>query len=118
MRAELRRLHSPDIDDLWTHLPDDPGYFGFLIQALIGPDDGTGEESFDFLVCSPRWLATKLEGDEYVWGRYYLFLKWYDPYLITQAIEKLCHSIDGPDWETIASRLSQSGRWEFEDYHE
>jgi hypothetical protein len=115
MRGELRRLHSPDVD-LQQYIPEDVEDFGLLIQAMIGPLHREGEESFDFLVCSPRWFAVRLAEHEYRWGQHHLFLKRYDLNLIAMAIEKLCQSIEGPDWETLADRLGRFGRWEFEGY--
>ena len=49
MRAKLKGLHSPDIDNLenWSS---GKKPFGFLLQAMIGPGDGPGEESFNLTV--------------------------------------------------------------------
>ncbi len=52
MQAELRALltveHSP-IDALKP----EGDAFSFWLRALVGPAGASGEESFDFLVCSP-----------------------------------------------------------------
>jgi hypothetical protein len=33
-------------------------------------------------------------------------------------IAKKASTADGPDWTTVAQRLSRWGQWEFEDYRE
>jgi len=61
MKAVIRSLHSPDVEDLETFEPEEPDLFGALIQMMVGPADGPGEESFDVVVCTPRWLANEIE---------------------------------------------------------
>jgi hypothetical protein len=59
VRATLKGLHSPDIEDLERWVPNGEP-FGFLLQAMIGPSDGSGAESFtlqkpgDSALNSPR----------------------------------------------------------------
>jgi hypothetical protein len=40
MQAALKRLLSPDIADLQTHVPEDDEKFGFLLQVMVGPANG------------------------------------------------------------------------------
>jgi hypothetical protein len=117
MRAKLHYLHSPDVN-LETFQPDDPSSFGILVQAMIGPQDEKGYESFDFVVCSPQWFGTRYLDSGYVWGRHYLFVRTYDLGKIRQAIEKLCLRAEGDHWDEIAGYLSRYCQWEFEDYKE
>ena len=70
MKASVRTFHSPDVD-LVTHRPGDPGDVGVLIQILAGPSGGPGEESFDVLVCTPRWLDRRLRDVGPIVGRHY-----------------------------------------------
>ena len=49
VHAEIRRLHSPDVADLTTYVPQDPHDFGFLLQIMAGPVGREGEESFDVM---------------------------------------------------------------------
>lgn len=118
MRATLRRLHSPDLFDLEHGQPDDPQCFGILVQALIGPMGEDGEESFDFLVCTPSWLATRIPEGAYRFGYHYLFLARYDYALLRSAILHICTLADGEDWSSVAGLIARYGRWEFEDYHD
>ena len=115
--AKLRYLHSPDIHDLTSYQPKQPNDFGFLVQAMIGPSTSPGEESFDFLVCSSKWLGANLRNRSHLFGRHYLFLEEYDYDVLYNAISNLCSNTSGATWQEVAAKLSRFGKWEFEDYH-
>jgi len=115
-RATLRYLHSPDAPDLEHYSPQDPEHFSILVQALIGPEDQPGEEAFDFLVCTSRWLSSQLSKERYMMGKNYLFLSRYDYALLQEAIQKICSQAEGKDWEAVTTYLGRYGKWEFEDY--
>jgi len=70
VRPQLKSLFSPDADPIDQFMPDGP--FGILIMAMIGPADSLGEESFDFMLCTPDWFASHMKSD-IVEGRHYLF---------------------------------------------
>lgn len=115
---ELRRLHSPDLLDMVTSCPTKPDDFCILVQAMIGPKGGTGEESFDITVCTPRWLETLLTSERALFGLHYLFVDRYDYERIWGAIARICNSIVGATWSDVAQQLGNYGRWEFENYEE
>ncbi len=115
MKPELRRLHSPDVPDLESFRPADAD-FGILVQAFIGPAGAAGEESFDFVVCTPEWLSRRLETRQFVLGRNHLIVHSFDFELITRIISSLCNETEGPTWSAVAARLARYGRWEFDDY--
>lgn len=115
MRAKLKRLHSPDMD-LETFWPEDPNNFGFLLQAMIGPEDQEGEESFDMQVCTPEWLKAKYSDSDILFGYYHLIVFEYDMQRIERKIARYCEHCVGENWQEIANKLSRIGRWEFEDY--
>jgi hypothetical protein len=116
MRASIRRLHSPDVDDLRTWKPPDPECFGVLIQMLVGPEGDIGEESFDFLVCTPKWLLAEHGRDAVIFMRHYVIVFTFDYHRLSAALEELVAQSIGSDWEAIASLLGRHGAWEFEDY--
>ncbi|WP_315074031.1 Imm8 family immunity protein [uncultured Microbacterium sp.] len=62
MKAIIKGIYSSDLD-VETYLPVDPFDDGQWIRLLIGPDGGVGEESFDVLVCTTRWLAREIDCD-------------------------------------------------------
>ncbi len=116
MRAAIRRLHSPDVHDLEAWTPADEGCFGFLVQAIVGPRDGAGEESFDFTVCSPEWLAQMHGRDAAVLGRHHILLFAFDFGKVRDRIESVVNSAEGRDWREVANQIARHGKWEFEDY--
>jgi hypothetical protein len=115
LRAAIRRFHSPDCD-LATFRPDDPDTVGLLVQLLIGPDGGSGEESFDVIVCTPNWLAQRTADGVPIIGRHHLVVHRYDWPIIERFLRHHVSAIEGGTWSEVAARLSRLGRWEFEDY--
>ena len=116
MKAQIRKLVSPDLLDLEAESPSDPEDFCILIQMIAGPSDGPGEESFDFLVCTPSWIASVVDRERFLFGRNYLIVQYYDYRLISEQLNRLCQRISGKDWTEIAHKLNRFGHWEFEDY--
>lgn len=119
MKAELRHLISPDIDER-TFWPEEDDNFGFFVQALVGPEGEEGEESFGIQVCTPKWIATKginqVFGDFGIFGNNMLIVTEYDWDKIKQLIAKLCAETTGENWTEIAHKLARYGEWEFADY--
>jgi hypothetical protein len=119
VRAVLRRLHSPDSDPLEDFAPDDPESFSIFVQALVGPQDAEGEESFDFTITTASWLAEQPapeKGFEFVHG--VLLLSRWDYETVVRAISDLCRRTEGETWEEVGMSLSRYGHWEFADYRE
>lgn len=118
MNAELKLLHSPDIRDLEHYQPEDPEKFGFLLQAMVGPEGEEGEESFDIEVCTPRWLSETYRTDAIIVGRHYLIVNEYNYQRIVAAIKGFLQNCSGENWGAVAEKVSRLGKWEFEDYTE
>ena len=116
MRAMLKRLHSPDIQNLESWSPGDEP-FGFLLQAMIGPADGPGEESFDIMVCTPEWFsANRMNEKTIVSGAHTLFVASYDYRVLKAYIERAAQRYEEKTWPEIAARLSWLGHSEFAEY--
>lgn len=118
MNATIRRFHSPDVSDLNSWTPPDPTCFGFLLQVLVGPQDAEGEESFDFVVCTPDWLRERRGEQAVVLGRHHILLFEYDFERIKKALTEIVGKASGESWPDVASKIARYGRWEFEDYGE
>ena len=116
VRPVLKRLHSPDIFDLELFSPADPSCFSFLLQAMYGPAGSEGEESFDILVCTPKWLSGEVERRGIVDGRHHLIVSRFDLAQIRALLEQYATASAANTWEQAALMLSRLGHWEFEDY--
>lgn len=114
MQAELRSLFSSDVDDLRSFAPGE--IFCVSIRALIGPAGLPGEESFDFEICSPAWLAAEVERETMVSGRFRLFMATFDYEAVERYVAKRLAHANGADWPEVATKLTRWSRWEFEDY--
>ena len=116
MKAELKYLHSPDIDDLESYKPVDEGCFQFLLQVIVGIDGKPGEESFDVLVTTPRFLEGNYSESELLFGKDKLIIFQYDFEAIKNKISDYIYRIEEDNWHLIAEKLDRIGKWEFRDY--
>ena len=117
MKPTIKAVISPDVQDLSGYSPNEPDNFGFLLQLLIGPENEEGAESFQVMVCTPKWLSTKHEKTEVVIGRHLLIVFEYDHENLMSAIDSYVSQCNGHSWEEVALKLARFGRWEFEDYN-
>jgi len=116
VRGKLKGLHSADVFNLETWSPGDEP-FGFQLDAMIGPAESEGEESFGMTVCTPEWFAKKqMSGQTIRSGEHTLFLTKYDYRALWNFIERAAQRSEGEDWSEIAAKLSWLGHWEFADY--
>jgi hypothetical protein len=116
MFAEIKRFHSPDVDDVEHFIPDDKESFGFLLQVMIGIKNKDGEESFDIFICTPKWLTSNFNKNEIIFGFHYMIVFEYNFNAIKQKIEKYVNELHADNWEKIAEKLNLIGKWEFFDY--
>jgi hypothetical protein len=115
IRGEIRHLLTPDIDPD-TYVPADPDRFSFLVQVLAGPLGEPGEESFQFSVCTPAWLADRVRRDGPLNGRHLVIVDGFHWPTIRAYFDRLVAGVSGADWSEVATELARYGRYEFEDY--
>lgn len=119
MKAELKSISSTDIDER-VYWPDDVNCFGFSLDAIIGPVGEDTGNLFQFFVCTPTWVSTKMInrdfGDHGVFGRYLIIVLDYDFERIRQMVSQLCDETKGKDWSEIAIKLSRYAAWEYAEY--
>jgi hypothetical protein len=117
MRANVRHFHSPD-EDVYTYAPEDPFDIHLLVQIMVGPADGAGEESFDVVVCTPRSLERQLRDGGHMIGRHLYLVERWDSARILAGLQHAVESEEAPTWEELGTRIGRIGKWEFEDYRE
>jgi hypothetical protein len=115
MKAELKRLHSPDVD-IRSYNPDSNESFCVLVQALYGPVGIDAEESFDFVICNPIWLKNECSRNQIISGRSLIIVQFFRYREIELYLRSLVESLNEPNWSDIAIKLNRHGLWEFEDY--
>lgn len=130
VRAELKLMYSPDCPEGIQHYaPDDPQGFCISIQAFIGTTDDDTSDSFDVLVCTPRWLDKNLKDPrlragqprDWTWlppridfGRSLVLMERWDYPLLHDSLIRLCASFEAPDWGSLASRIDKYLPWEYD----
>lgn len=118
MRAELKSLDSADAPEgLASFEPPIPDRFSLSVGATIGPAGGEGGDLFYFNVVTTAWLAEHPPPKGFEFLRNLLVTRW-DYATVSRAITDLCFHTEGDDWNKIATKLSRSAHWEFEDYRD
>ena len=118
MRAAIRRLHTPDAPSLHEYRPEDESDFALLVQVIVGPHGGEGEESVDVEVVTPACISRRLSDSGPMSGRHLLLVELFDANAIQRWIERAVAGCIGSTWREVAEKLSRIGHWEFEDYVE
>ncbi len=114
--AQVKSISTGDGDSMELHVPKDSQKFCVIVRVMVGPRGGEGEESFDINVCTPQWLAERIEREGFAFGTHRLFVPNYDPVQIKKLINKFIERYSGKTWREVAVKISRIGRWEFEDY--
>jgi hypothetical protein len=117
MKAELKRLHSPDAFDLHSWTPESQD-FAILIQVMAAPEGMPGEEAFDLTLCTPGWISNALATEKIMMGRHLLVVPGFDFDQVLGYIAGYVASCEGETWIEVAEKLGRLGKWEFEDYSE
>ncbi|WP_084487718.1 Imm8 family immunity protein [Nocardia sienata] len=114
MRAELKGMHSPDVD-----LADPDAVCAAdeaLVQLMIGPVGEAGEESFDLVVRTSRGSGEDTLGPGFRPADHALVLDRIDTAEVGRWIEGFLRDLDRPTWDALARAIGRIARWEFADY--
>lgn len=82
-------------------------------------------DSFDVVICTPRWLADnfhhpalsrweRYESANLLYGRQLLLMQRWDPEELRLSIEAICSDTVGPSWGVVGNRVGQWLPWEFQ----
>lgn len=88
------------------------------MTAFVGPLEGPGEESFDFILCTPDWFQTdRLPTPESIAiGRHYVFVTEFNYAALEKFVRHYCSRCEGKTWQEVAEKVAHLGHWEFENY--
>ncbi len=115
MRAELKDIHSPDVE-LNKFFPENPEHFAIFVQLFIGLEGESGSDTFDSYLCSPSGLVELLKDQDILIGRTLIIAREYDYEAVRSRIAKYCSRTLSDTWTEIAQKLLRLGHWEFENY--
>jgi hypothetical protein len=114
--------------DLTDPRPPDSEHFGYSMRAMISHRDSIGADAFSATVCSPSWLAARLQSDDEVGSAYFdltslspsiiapalWIIRQWDRAEIERGVRSICDEASpGPDWVTVADRIGRSLPWEY-----
>src|SRR5689334_13529391 len=105
MLAQLKAMHSPDVQDLRTFCPADEHNFGFALDLMIGPRDDDSAERFSVQVCTPAWLGERVVEPRLTRGL--LLVSRYDYDELERFLKKQIESLSADDWKQLGTKLSR-----------
>ena len=118
MKSEIKYFHSADVDNLETFLPTEIDNFGISVEMNIGPKNGQGDEIFNFVWYTPKWLTLKNRKDDIIFGRHYIISFEYNFQKLKRKLEEFVEKLEEENWDVLAEKISRIALWEFEDYIE
>ncbi len=116
MKATVHAVLTIDSEPIESLTPPDPLDMGEWLRVIAAPAGEAGEESFDLIVCTPRWLERESEARGPIVGRHHLIVAEWNPTRIAEVVTDLFESQTGHDWADLGTKLGRLGYWEFEDY--
>ncbi|WP_084481392.1 Imm8 family immunity protein [Nocardia grenadensis] len=114
MRAELKGMHSPDVDlanPAAVSAADD-----VLVQLMIGPAGDAGEEAFDLVVRASGDSAEVAGGRGFRPADHALVLDRIDTAELRRYVEDFLRDLEYPTWDELARAIGRIARWEFAVY--
>lgn len=114
MKSEIKSLFSPDVEDLENYIPEEKDNFCLLLMLLVGPQHLEGEESFEILLYTPKYLIENNKEKDIVFGHSHLLVQEYNYERLLETL-KNNFEIYGEDWYKIALVFDRYSMWDFGD---
>lgn len=119
MKSILKDFYCLDIiERLDGYIPADVYNFGFWARIIVGEKDLGGEESFDIMICTPKWILENYKENDIIIGQYHLIVLKYNYNNIYSYLRDKINSIEKENWSEIGNQIGKIGKWEFEDYRD
>jgi hypothetical protein len=108
IRARLLDLSSPDVD-LATFVSAPGRGFGIRIRARVGAEGGieAGSDSavFEFLLCTPAWLAKERDLSEMLLCSGIAFMQHFDLDILRRQVQEACAELKGYTAEEAIGKM-------------
>ncbi|MGN6608142.1 MAG: Imm8 family immunity protein [Jatrophihabitans sp.] len=123
MKATLTSIMCGDLEMADDVVPD-PTDVEFLVQFWVSDADeartgsDVGQDMFSLLVITPKALKRLVRRDGPQSGRHMLIIDRWDWEDVQRVVREHVASVDGADWDELATKLGRWAKWEFEDYVE
>jgi hypothetical protein len=115
VKAVVRHFISPDVD-LENFYPDDPEDFSFLLEAIVGPAEGEGDELLQFNVCTLASLTPTVASERVFLGRSLVLVDTSKISEILAVVRSAIERVEAESWAKVGARLARLGYYEFEDH--
>jgi hypothetical protein len=116
MKGKIKYLYSADADDLENYIPMEKDNFMLGIEMVVCPIDDIGEEVFQFILCTPKYLSKQLEKEVVIFGRHYIIVREFNYTKLENKLNDFVNSIDEPNWDLLTEKINRIAQSEFEDY--
>ncbi|MDQ0104497.1 hypothetical protein J2T10_004172 [Paenarthrobacter nicotinovorans] len=115
MKPVIKYFYSSDVD-VDSYESTDPANDGVFLRMIIGDDQGRGEESFDVIVCTVKWLESQVKIEGPIFSRAYLLMPEVDLPAAMTFLRRAISKIQGATWEAVANEIAKFSIWEFDNY--
>ena len=79
MKPELKSFYCLDIEKpLKEYTPFVEDNFGFWARIIVEDKYLGGEESFDIMICTPKWILDNYKEEDVLTGQYHLIVLKYN----------------------------------------